>query len=115
MEGLQQGQARLERRFERFEHRFDALEVRLRAGDANALARSLNSTVKEAGQMLKPLRSLRTGEVIEGFPETLAEINRMNSQPLNAILEELDQRLGGTLMERKRQLKLLCGVVTQLV
>ncbi|KAG7115321.1 hypothetical protein HYQ45_016349 [Verticillium longisporum] len=93
MEGLQQGLVRLERRCERFEHRFDALE----------------------GSKYVGANSQQHWEVIEGFPETLAEINRMNSQPLNAILEELDQKLGGTLMERKRQLKLLCGVVTELV
>ncbi|CRK30222.1 hypothetical protein BN1723_019036 [Verticillium longisporum] len=104
---------RIETRLSAVEATLGSLGERLAAESANNLARSLNGAAN--GQVLQPLRSLVTGRFVESFPRTLAELGDMNGRALTVLLEELGYSFEGSTAEKRRYLKHLCGVVTELV
>ncbi|KAI3530646.1 hypothetical protein CABS01_16808 [Colletotrichum abscissum] len=100
----------------------DSIDTRLRsmerrsiASELNALARSLNATVTRPDEPLEGLRSLQTGEVMEDFPTTVSEIALLSAGRANAYLQALGQPVAGPIGEKRRRLKLLAGVTTQVV
>ncbi|KAK1989595.1 hypothetical protein LX36DRAFT_594399 [Colletotrichum falcatum] len=111
VEDIQTRQVRMERR-KPLDEGTGRLTV---SSEANALSRSLNATVTKPDQRLERLRSVQTGAVIPGFPESVAEIGSMNAARVNAVLEALGQPVEGSVAERRRRLKVIVGVTMQAV
>ncbi len=104
--------------------------------EANAIARMINATVTRPDQRLEGLRAVATNRVIESFPLNVTEIGIMSGMlsalgrvlpeewrayclftvaTVSRVLEELGQPTGGSVVEKRRRLKLLTGVVLQVV
>ncbi|KAK2670354.1 hypothetical protein RAB80_014491 [Fusarium oxysporum f. sp. vasinfectum] len=81
----------------------------------NTLRCSENSTVSRDNVPLRPLYSYSTGEVIRRFPRDVAAINGLQDGSLNRLLDELGCETDGTESEKRRRLKLACGVTNMAV
>ncbi|RSL39746.1 hypothetical protein CEP51_016775 [Fusarium floridanum] len=77
----------------------------------NALVCSENCTVNRNDMALKPLYSYVTGQVIPRFPRTVAAIDRLSESVVDRYLDELGCETDGDAHEKKRRLKLACGVI----
>ncbi|PUU82303.1 hypothetical protein B9Z19DRAFT_1061989 [Tuber borchii] len=78
--------------------------------DKNNVARLLNGRLSHASHALEPFYG-SNGELIPDFPRTNADIGRLNSAPMNALLVALDLSTHGTMPERKARLKRHIGLM----
>ncbi|KZZ97572.1 hypothetical protein AAL_03536 [Moelleriella libera RCEF 2490] len=89
---------------------FDALRFESRAYSRNHFATLKNSLVDGKNKRLSPLYSPWTGELIPGFPNTFQDIQWLKDPDLHRILGQLRLSNLGDLDERKRRLRIACGL-----
>ncbi|KAF4332591.1 hypothetical protein FBEOM_13609 [Fusarium beomiforme] len=71
------------------------------------IQRMLENSVRE--------NQVTTGEVIRRFPRDVAAINGLQDGSLNRLLDELGCETDGTEEDKRRRLKLACGVTNMAV
>ncbi|KAI0434593.1 hypothetical protein F5Y09DRAFT_295935 [Xylaria sp. FL1042] len=86
-------------------------DVSAAARDWNVFARFLNSRAMKAEDTLRPFRGIGTNEVIESFPQRLGELDTLPAATVNEVLRGLGEPVDGPIVERRRKLKLLVGVI----
>ncbi|PTB49233.1 hypothetical protein M431DRAFT_276074 [Trichoderma harzianum CBS 226.95] len=91
------------------------IDKRLTASNWNLSIRSQNSIVVRDNMTIHPLYSMVTGDIIVGCPTTTAEIDRMTTVRIDAILRQLDIIPTGSLNMKRRQLKQALGVVVHVL
>ncbi|KAI0971703.1 hypothetical protein F4678DRAFT_461068 [Xylaria arbuscula] len=95
--------------------RLDQLKDRVVSSESNNLARICNLQVNNPVQKLTPLRSV-SNTTINHFPMTLAELNGLNTQKVEAILGALGvEPVDATLNEKRKQLRILTGAVNDFI
>ncbi|KAF4585672.1 hypothetical protein GQ602_004977 [Ophiocordyceps camponoti-floridani] len=120
MERLTTLEQTMNRRFDQVERRVDGLDCQLQAMDRkvtvsnrNAVVRAQNSTVVRGDMSLVPLYSVLTGEVVEGFPVNVSQLERLHARDVDQLLRHLGESVAGSAVEKKRNLKFACGLVTR--
>ncbi|RPA94381.1 hypothetical protein L873DRAFT_1793044 [Choiromyces venosus 120613-1] len=97
--------------FEDLRLQLDEIRQELQAAEFNSLARLQNCCLARAPWAeLSPLRTAQNQHV-NGFPQTLGHLDRLNSESVNALLTAYGLPTEGSVPERRRRLKLFLGVV----
>ncbi|KAF4592180.1 hypothetical protein GQ602_002479 [Ophiocordyceps camponoti-floridani] len=102
-------------RLDALDRKVDGLDRKVTVSNRNAVARAQNSTVIRGNMELEPLYSMVTGERLDHFPQTLDQLERLQLPAVNDLLTHLGEAPRGRLEERRRQLKLVSGLVTRAV
>ncbi|KAL8392861.1 hypothetical protein RB595_002882 [Gaeumannomyces hyphopodioides] len=100
----------IQRTLGRIKEQITELKTLIIASNSNMMARSLNANVPP-GQTLQPLRDPVTNDEIPHFPETLEDIDRMDSQDLGAVLSALGLPAGGNVVVKRKRLRAATGFV----
>ncbi|RPA90817.1 hypothetical protein L873DRAFT_1716549 [Choiromyces venosus 120613-1] len=102
--GFQEGQVDL---LEQIKH----LNQEFPRQDKNNIARLINRAVTRRTTSLEPFYGLN-GQLVPGFPRTGADIGRLNSDAINALLVALGLEVTGAVAARKERFKRYIGLVT---
>ncbi|KAK3363911.1 hypothetical protein B0T25DRAFT_562890 [Lasiosphaeria hispida] len=103
--------ARIDTLETRINARIDTMEMRRRASDANGIIRLENArSVSDTYRQLVPLHSMRTGEIIANFPDNLEGLDHLRGDEADAILGELGSAIPGRVEQKRRRIRLYCGV-----
>ncbi|PHH90062.1 hypothetical protein CDD83_4634 [Cordyceps sp. RAO-2017] len=105
----------LDRKLDDLDRKVDGLDRKVIVSNRNAVARAQNTTVVRGNMELEPLYSMITGERLENFPQTLDQLERLQLPAVNDLLTHLGEAPRGRLEERRRQLKLVSGLVIRAV
>ncbi|KAL2198374.1 hypothetical protein P885DRAFT_75980 [Corynascus similis CBS 632.67] len=101
----------LNARIDALETNLNTLGIRQRASDANNIVRLQNArSVSAIYRQLEPLYSMRTGDIIANFPVSLDDLDRLWGNEAEAILRELDNAIPVSVEQKRRRIRLLCGV-----
>ncbi|KAG7285455.1 hypothetical protein NEMBOFW57_010083 [Staphylotrichum longicolle] len=73
--------------------------------------RNYDAAIMQADRVFYPLRSLITGEVIPGFPQTIRAISLLDEDMANLILVHLGAQIRGTLEEKRDIICGCCGLL----
>ncbi|TRX97837.1 hypothetical protein FHL15_001047 [Xylaria flabelliformis] len=84
---------------QRLETRMDGLETRMERLETRTARLLNNAAVRET--VLQPLYSPITNDVVQGFPRTKRDMNKLSDQPVQ-----------GTPDIKLRHLKIICGITT---
>ncbi|RPA90474.1 hypothetical protein L873DRAFT_1782718 [Choiromyces venosus 120613-1] len=101
---FQQGQADILEHLQRF-------EADSSRRDKNNIARLINHNATRGTTSLEPFYGLN-GQLVPDFPRTGADIGRLNSDAINALLVALGLEVTGTVAVRKERFKRYIGLVT---
>ncbi|KAF4595315.1 hypothetical protein GQ602_000928 [Ophiocordyceps camponoti-floridani] len=89
------------------------LDRKITVSNRNAMVRARNGTVVRGDMDLVPLHSVLTGDVVEGFPDNVDQLERLHARDVDQLLRHLGEPVAGSAAEKKRSLKFACGLVTR--
>ncbi|KAI1736928.1 hypothetical protein F4680DRAFT_451538 [Xylaria scruposa] len=102
--------AAINQNIERLNNRMDKLETQ----EANTAARLWNGRPSGMNNILQPLRSPITHQIIPNFPRTRRELDTLSEDRVDEILRLMEQPCQGSLVDKRADLKILCGIVGKL-
>ncbi|KAM4060292.1 hypothetical protein HRG_002104 [Hirsutella rhossiliensis] len=103
----------LNRKVDGIDRRMDVLDRKVTVSNRNAVVRARNATVVRGDMDLVPLHSVLTGEVIEGFPDNVNQLERLHVRDVDQLLRHMGESTAGSAAEKKRNLKFATGLVTR--
>ncbi|KYK60327.1 hypothetical protein DCS_01464 [Drechmeria coniospora] len=77
---LNRGMRDLNRKVDGLDQKVDGLDRKITILNQNALVRAQNSTVERGNTPLVPLYSILTGNLLEGFPPNMEQLERLPSE-----------------------------------
>ncbi|PFH58138.1 hypothetical protein XA68_14100 [Ophiocordyceps unilateralis] len=110
MERLDRLEENMQSGYSALSDKIDALDERMTEANRISLARIV-SGAQPRSDVLAPLYSYKTGELIEGFPRTLRDLEELNEDQVDGILGELEYPVDGEADEKKQRLKWAIGVM----
>ncbi|POR32795.1 Uncharacterized protein TPAR_07003 [Tolypocladium paradoxum] len=113
VDGLDRKVDGLDRKVDGLDRRVDGLDRKITVSNRNAVMRAQNSMVVRGDMDLVPLYSVLTGEVIDGFPQNLDQLERLHARDVDQLLRHLGESVVGSAAEKKRNLKLASGLITR--
>lgn len=113
MDAVLEQLALLNRKVDGLDRRMDSLDRKVTVSNRNAVVRARNGTVVRGDMDLVPLHSVLTGEVIEGFPGNVDQLERLHARDVDQLLRHMGESVVGSAAEKKRSLKFACGLVTR--
>ncbi|RPA94379.1 hypothetical protein L873DRAFT_1846686 [Choiromyces venosus 120613-1] len=97
--------------FEDLRLQLDEIRQEQQVAEFNSFARLQNSSLsRRSGSELIPLRTAQNQHV-NGFPQTLGQLNGLNSASVNALLTAYDLTTERSVPERHRRLRMFIGVI----
>ncbi|KAM4060302.1 hypothetical protein HRG_002112 [Hirsutella rhossiliensis] len=103
----------MNRRFDQVDRRMDGLDRKVIVSNRNAVVRARNGTVVRGDMDLVPLHSVLTGEVIDGFPRNVNQMERLHARDVDQLLLHVGESVVGSAAEKKKNLKFATGLVTR--
>ncbi|PNY28871.1 Uncharacterized protein TCAP_01205 [Tolypocladium capitatum] len=103
----------LDRKVDGLDRKVDGLGRNVSVLNRNAVVRTQNSTVVRGDVDLVPLYSVLTGDVIDGFPRNVDQLERLPAREVDQLLRHLGESAVGSAAEKKRNLKFALGLVTR--
>ncbi|PHH82085.1 hypothetical protein CDD83_3368 [Cordyceps sp. RAO-2017] len=105
----------MQRRFDEVEQRMTDLDRKMTFSNRNAIARAHNGTVERGDTPLQRPYSLLTGDLIDGFPSNMDQMDRLHGRDVDNLLRHLGESDEGSAAEKKRRLKLASGLIKRLL
>ncbi|KAG5999422.1 hypothetical protein E4U21_006856 [Claviceps maximensis] len=103
----------VEQRLTTLEQDVQQVRTELKISNRNAMVRAQNMGVTSVDKRLVPLYSVLTGEEIEGFPETMNQLEKLPAREVDRILRHIGESVEGTASAKKQILKFATGPLSR--